>query len=288
VADNDWHQGGHFEAPPTTASPLNEHHQQPTQQLHAATGADPTQLASTQAAQPLDATQLAGTPPPADPTQYAYAPPQDQPPPPQNPTQFPHAAPPPLAPAAPAYSGYPQQRPTNTMAIASLVSSLIVAPLGIVFGHISLSQIKRTGEEGKGLAIAGLVIGYLATGFAIIALIFAVGFMALFTSAVHQVNSRHPSYTYPTPTTTASPIGVPDSSARVIHDAQVGDCIRRVTGARRSDGTLDVTVSSATCGSSLATDRVNMRTNSTSNCSGEWVQTKAYSPPIVLCLTKLR
>jgi uncharacterized membrane protein len=256
VTGNDWHQGGHFESPPTTASPQSEHHQQPTQQLHAA---DPTQYAYT-------------APPPPDPAQYTY----------------PAAAPQPNAPVAPAYSGYPQQRPTNSMAIAALISSLLIAPLGIVFGHISLSQIKRTGEEGKGLAIAGLVIGYLATAFAVIALVFMVFFMALFTSAVHQVNSRHPSYRYPAPTTSASPIGVPDASARAIHDAQVGDCIRRVTGARRSDGTLEVTVSSATCGSSSATDRVNMRTDSTSKCSGEWVQTKAYSPPIVLCLTKLR
>ena len=53
------------------------------------------------------------------------------------------------------------------MAIASLVCAFLFAPLGIVFGHISLSQIKRTGEEGRGLAIAGLVIGYLVDALAI-------------------------------------------------------------------------------------------------------------------------
>src|SRR5690606_28430774 len=52
---------------------------------------------------------------------------------------------------------------TNGMAIASLVTSFLIAPLGIVFGHIALSQIKRRHEEGRGLAIAGLVIGYLYT-----------------------------------------------------------------------------------------------------------------------------
>ena len=55
---------------------------------------------------------------------------------------------------------YAGPRPTNPMAIAALVSSLVLAPLGIIFGHISLSQIKRTGEDGRGLAIAGLAIGY--------------------------------------------------------------------------------------------------------------------------------
>ena len=49
------------------------------------------------------------------------------------------------------------------MAIASLICAFLFAPLGIVFGHISLSQIKRTGEEGRGLAVAGLVISYLIT-----------------------------------------------------------------------------------------------------------------------------
>jgi peptidyl-prolyl cis-trans isomerase B (cyclophilin B) len=49
------------------------------------------------------------------------------------------------------------------MAIASLICAFVFAPLGIIFGHISLSQIKRTGEEGHGLAVAGLVISYVIT-----------------------------------------------------------------------------------------------------------------------------
>jgi peptidyl-prolyl cis-trans isomerase B (cyclophilin B) len=59
--------------------------------------------------------------------------------------------------------GRPGPRPTNGMAIASLICAFLFAPLGIIFGHISLSQIKRTGEEGRGLAVAGLVIGYVIT-----------------------------------------------------------------------------------------------------------------------------
>jgi hypothetical protein len=48
------------------------------------------------------------------------------------------------------------------MAIASLVVSLICcAPLGVIFGHVAISQINKTGEGGRGLAIAGLVIGYV-------------------------------------------------------------------------------------------------------------------------------
>jgi peptidyl-prolyl cis-trans isomerase B (cyclophilin B) len=63
----------------------------------------------------------------------------------------------------PGYPGYPPPRSTNALAIVSLVCAFLFAPLGIIFGHISLSQIKKTGEEGRGLAIAGLVISYLIT-----------------------------------------------------------------------------------------------------------------------------
>ncbi|OBF82033.1 hypothetical protein A5791_04615, partial [Mycobacterium sp. 852002-51163_SCH5372311] len=181
------------------------------------------------------------------------------------------------------YAPYPMARSTNTMAIVALVTSLIIAPLGIIFGHISLSQIKRSGEDGRGLAIAGTVIGYVGTLFAVLSIVFVAVVMG---TAVHRAGSgRH----YTTPTTSYSTAGVPDASAEAIKNAEVGDCIRRISGARRSDGTMDVTVYPATCGSSSATDKVIKRTTSTFNCTGgQWVQTKAYSPPIVLCLSKLR
>ncbi len=60
----------------------------------------------------------------------------------------------------------PQQE-TSPLAIASLICAClffcgITTILAIIFGHISLSQIKRSGGrlKGQGLAIAGLVIGY--------------------------------------------------------------------------------------------------------------------------------
>jgi peptidyl-prolyl cis-trans isomerase B (cyclophilin B) len=82
------------------------------------------------------------------------------------------------------YYGYPQPRPTNSMAIVSLVCAFLFAPLGIVFGHISLSQIRKTGEEGRGLAIAGLVISYLITVFTILAVVLSVLF---FVTIAHEL-----------------------------------------------------------------------------------------------------
>jgi hypothetical protein len=52
---------------------------------------------------------------------------------------------------------------TNGMAIAAFVLSLFCCNLlAVIFGHMAISQINRTGEGGKGLATAALIIGYLS------------------------------------------------------------------------------------------------------------------------------
>jgi hypothetical protein len=65
-------------------------------------------------------------------------------------------------------SGWPPPGPqyvlapaTNGMAIAALILVFVFFPLGIVFGHVARGQIRQTGESGKGLTTAALVIGYL-------------------------------------------------------------------------------------------------------------------------------
>jgi peptidyl-prolyl cis-trans isomerase B (cyclophilin B) len=90
----------------------------------------------------------------------------------------PYGAYPPPYGGYPAGYGYPQPRPTNSLAIVSLVCAFLFAPLGILFGHISLSQIKKTGEEGRGLAIAGLVVGYIFTVLTIVMIVLSVLFVA--------------------------------------------------------------------------------------------------------------
>lgn len=54
----------------------------------------------------------------------------------------------------------PQTRPrTNVLAIIALVGSFFIGLVGVICGAISLTQIKRTGEKGRGLAIAGIAVG---------------------------------------------------------------------------------------------------------------------------------
>lgn len=83
----------------------------------------------------------------------------------------------PGAPAGmPAATVPPAQQPTNTLAILSLILSFIVAPAGIITGHIALGKIKRTGEPGRGLALAGTIVGYVLTGLAVIGTVLMIMF----------------------------------------------------------------------------------------------------------------
>lgn len=50
---------------------------------------------------------------------------------------------------------------TNGFAIAALVIGILGGSvLGIIFGHIALSQIARTGQAGRGMALTGLILSY--------------------------------------------------------------------------------------------------------------------------------
>jgi hypothetical protein len=67
---------------------------------------------------------------------------------------------------------------TNGLAIASLACGLaqfVFGPVAtipaIVFGHVARHQIKRTGEQGASLALAGLILGWAAVILAIVLII---------------------------------------------------------------------------------------------------------------------
>lgn len=65
--------------------------------------------------------------------------------------------------------GYPvYRRPTNTLAILSLVLAFVFSPAAIVTGHIARRQIRTSGEDGEGLALAGLIIGYIFTAIQVV------------------------------------------------------------------------------------------------------------------------
>jgi hypothetical protein len=82
------------------------------------------------------------------------------------------------------YAGQPQYAParkTNVLAIVSLVSAFFVSLAAVITGHIALKQISQTGEDGRGLAIAGLIIGYVGCAFGF--LFFFILFLAAIGSS---------------------------------------------------------------------------------------------------------
>ncbi|HXM56539.1 MAG TPA: DUF4190 domain-containing protein [Candidatus Dormibacteraeota bacterium] len=86
--------------------------------------------------------------------------------------------------------------PTNTLAIVSLIAgigSYVVIPVigaivAIVTGHMARGQIRRTGEGGGGLALAGLILGYIhlvlaAILLVIVAIVAVVAGVAIFSQS---------------------------------------------------------------------------------------------------------
>jgi hypothetical protein len=89
--------------------------------------------------------------------------------------------------APPQYGGgyqqpvYVVQNSTNGMAIASLVLGILWlwwlgSIVALIFGYVGKSQIDRSGgrQSGRGMAIAGIVLGWIGVGILILFTILAV------------------------------------------------------------------------------------------------------------------
>ena len=90
--------------------------------------------------------------------------------------------------------------PTNSMAIVSLVMGIsgfiicITAPVAIVCGHIARYQIRnRPPQSGDGLAVAGLITGYILTlPVIILSVLMGLGFFSTFISDKFPNSSDKP------------------------------------------------------------------------------------------------
>lgn len=75
---------------------------------------------------------------------------------------------------------YAPSPPTNGMAIASMVLGIlwiywVGSILALIFGYIALRQIRELGESGRGMAITGVVLGWVGIGtLAVVIVIVAV------------------------------------------------------------------------------------------------------------------
>jgi hypothetical protein len=64
----------------------------------------------------------------------------------------------------------------NTLAVVSIATALtsVGAVAAIITGHVALTQIKKSGESGRGLALAGTIVGYVTIAFWALA---SIGFL---------------------------------------------------------------------------------------------------------------
>lgn len=75
----------------------------------------------------------------------------------------------------PTQGHYPHQPvPTNGTAIAALVLSLLIAPIGLILSYVARSQIRRTGQGGAGIATAAMIVGWVFTAPLIILFVWAL------------------------------------------------------------------------------------------------------------------
>ena len=81
------------------------------------------------------------------------------------------------------------------LAIGSFVTSLALIFLsagffsfiGAILGHVSLSKLKKAGStQNRGLAVSGVIIGWVSTA---LAWIFLIGFISLIAGAVSATDS---------------------------------------------------------------------------------------------------
>lgn len=62
-------------------------------------------------------------------------------------------------------------RKVNALATLSVVFAFVAAPVGVVLGHLGLSQIRRTGQRGRERAVIGLTLSYAFTLIAVAVLV---------------------------------------------------------------------------------------------------------------------
>lgn len=121
-------------------------------------------------------------------------------PPEYNPNQAAPSAPTAPAPNYAAYSpSYSTEKPlpvntkvadTNTFALVAVILAFIVPIAGIIFGHMGLNQIKRTGDAGRGLALTALIYGYSVFALGALFFITYIGFIFVMIGSVASMGSN--------------------------------------------------------------------------------------------------
>lgn len=157
------------------------------------------------------------------------------PPPPQGPQPPPYGQAPygqaPYGPGQPSPYGWQQPYPyaappsTNGLAVTSLVLGLLcfLPPLGLILGIVALSQIKKNGQRGKGVAVAGVTLSSISTVFLVLAfsLGWASGFWGGLRDAAEESRENGSAFSLSVGECFDSPTGKPAGETA---DVDVVDC----------------------------------------------------------------
>jgi hypothetical protein len=105
------------------------------------------------------------------------------------------APPPPPGPPPPQpYGYYVQAAPTNSTSVVSLVAGIaawVFCPIiggivAVITGHVALGQIRTSGEQGRGMALAGVILGWTNLGLLGLAILVIVSLVAIGHSVTTQ------------------------------------------------------------------------------------------------------
>jgi peptidyl-prolyl cis-trans isomerase B (cyclophilin B) len=88
----------------------------------------------------------------------------------------------PVPPQQPYQPVQPASERWNILAIVGFILTFFVSIAGIILGFIALSQIKRTGEKGHGLALWAVILGFV---FIVLGIIFWIVYAVVLTSVIN-------------------------------------------------------------------------------------------------------
>lgn len=88
--------------------------------------------------------------------------------------------------AAQPYGAYAAVPKTNVLAVLSMIASIVgalwILPFigslaGVIMGHISLKQLSTSGEKGRGMALAGVIVGWIGLALTVLGVIALISFL---------------------------------------------------------------------------------------------------------------
>jgi hypothetical protein len=208
--------GQQFQQPPVSGQPPQNPYAAPADYPYAAP-ADPY---AAPAADPYAAPGVPGGNPYATSAgQPSYGYPGPQPP---SGYGYPGPAMPPPYPGQPGWYG--QERRSNGISIAALVTGIIPCTffLGVIFGLVGLKQVKQRAERGRGMAISGIVIG--GAWAALFAVLITLGAMGKFDDGNTQVMDLKSGQCFNTVNEKLSDFGKTPDDSKVTTGVDVVDC----------------------------------------------------------------